>query len=304
MLRPPLQRLYDRKSRTILTSLMLAVALIIPATLMLTATSTFDIARQKLDNYRPIIYLTTDVSNDAVQQLQEEISQWPGVANVSRRTPAEAFQQLSTRLGSDHIRDLGLTQAMLPHSLILEPKIPLAGHIQLIARVAGLEARMEVDSVDIPSANALKTLRLTGFATAITSFLLLMLTLSSLTALTNFLRSIEHHERHELAILEAFGADDTALRRPTLIRGLAIGLWSGIAATTCISLALIIWQTDLALALGQVKIFSITSILILASPLFFGPLLGLLAGIIVTRRKIQSRPDAILRPLLRWRGSR
>lgn len=304
MLRPPLQSLYDRKKRTFLTATMLAVALIIPVVLALSATTTFSIARQKLDNYRPIIYLTTDASPEAAKQLQNEISQWNSVANVIQRSPADALQQLETRLGSEHVRDLGLTQEMLPNSLILEPKIPLAGHIQLIARVAGLEARMEVDSVDIPSADALKTLRLTGLATAATCFLLLMLTLSALNALASFLRSLEHHERHELAILELFGADDSALRRPSLIRGITIGLWSGIAATILTALTLVIWQTDLTLALGQLKIFSATSFLILTAPILVGPILGLAAGIIVTRRKPRVDNTAVLRSLLRWRGSR
>lgn len=304
MLRPPLQSLYDRKKRTILTASMLAVALVIPVILALGATTTFSIARQKLDSYRPIIYLTTGASQDAAEQLRDEISQWSTVASVTKRSSADALQQLEKRLGPEHVRSLGLTKEMLPNSLIVEPKIPLAGHIQLIARVAGLEARMEVDSVDIPSPDALKTLRLTGLATAATCFLLLMLTLSALTALANFLRTLEHHERHELAILELFGADDSALRRPTLLRGIAVGLWSGIAATSLVSLALVIWQADLILALGQLKIFSATSIFIVALPLLLGPLLGLLAGMFVTRRKINSRDTAILRPLLRWRGSR
>ena len=304
MLRPPLQSLYDRKKRSILTATMLAVALVIPVVLALGATTTFSIARQKLDSYRPIIYHTTDASADAGEQLRDEISQWPTVASVTKRSSADALQQLEKRLGPEHVRSLGLTKEMLPNSLIIEPKIPLAGHIQLISRVAGLEARMEVDSVDIPSASALRTLRLTGIATAATCFLLLMLTLSALTALANFLRTLEHHERHELAILELFGADDSALRRPTLIRGIAIGLWSGVAATALVGLSLVIWQADLVLALGQLKIFSATSFLIVALPLLLGPLLGLLAGIVVTRRKTRSSKTAILRPLLRWRGSR
>lgn len=304
MLRPPLQSLYDRKRRTFLTATMLTVALVIPVVLALAATTTFSIARQKLDNFRPIIYLTTDASADAAEQLRSEISQWSSVAKVTQRSPADALQQLETRLGPEHIRDLGLTKEMLPNSLILEPTIPLAGHIQLIARVAGLEARMEVDSVEIPSASALKTLRLTGLATAATCFLLLMFTLSALNALAGFLRTLEHHERHELAILEIFGADDSALRRPSLLRGITIGIWSGIAATTLTGLALIIWQNDLALALGQLKIFTATSFLLLAAPLLIGPILGLLAGLIVTRRKIHPGNSAVLRPLLRWRGSR
>ncbi len=304
MLRPPLQCLYDRKRRTILTATMLAVALVIPVALALGATTTFSIARQKLDNYRPIIYLTTDASPEAAELLRDEISKWSTVASVTQRSSADALQQLEKRLGPEHVRSLGLTKEMLPNSLILEPKIPLAGHIQLISRVAGLEARMEVESVDIPSANALKTLRLTGLATAATCFLLLMLTLSALNSLANFLRTLEHHERHELAILELFGADDSVLRRPTLIRGITIGLWSGVSATALVGLSLVIWQTDLTLALGQLKIFSATSFLIVAFPLLLGPLLGLLAGMIVTRRKIRSSDSAILRPLLRWRGSR
>ncbi len=304
MLRPPLQTLYDRKKRTILTATMLTVALVIPVVLALAATTTFSIARQKLDSYRPIIYLTTDASADATEQLRNEISQWATVATVTKRSSTDALQQLEKRLGPEHVRSLGLTKEMLPNSLLIEPKIPLAGHIQLISRVAGLEARMEVESVDIPSADALKTLRLTGMATAATSFLLLMLTFSALNALANFLRTLEHHERHELAILEIFGADDSALRRPTLIRGITIGLWSGVAATALVGLSLAIWQADLTLALGQLKIFSATGFLIVALPLFLGPLLGLLAGIIVTRRKDRATNSAILRPLLRWRGSR
>ncbi|MBA2664857.1 MAG: hypothetical protein H0U74_21390 [Bradymonadaceae bacterium] len=304
MLRPALHTFYDCKLHTGVVTVLLAIALVAPGTLALFAACSHSAANQWLSSYQPIVYLAPGTAAEAAQKLVDELTDWSTVAAVTQRTPAEALKQLRERLGNDHVRELGITEAMLPQSLILRPAIPVAGHIDLVSRVAGLEARMEVASIDVPSSGALKTLSIVRWAAIGAALLLGLLGLIASYVIIGFLRALQRNEQEELAVLEIFGAEDLVLRRPSIVRGLAVGLWGGVGASIVLGTALLTWQADVALALGQMSVSSLWGALIVAAPMAIGPLIGLLAGMSVARKPLDQDRAALLRPLLRWGGLR
>ncbi len=289
MICTPAQALRQRSVESLAMICLLALAFALPGLVATASWSARDAAARWLNDYRPIVYLRADADATQRDALTRELEATSGVGSVQARTPAQALAQLGERLGDEQVRHLGLNASMLPHSLIVEPLVPVHGHLQLASALGSLEARAHVEAVDLPAPAALQTLELARRLMTLALLTMLGLLSVSFTLLIALLRRLQQDERQEHALLEVFGASATSLARPTLTRGALIGCWAGGAAALMSLLAQ--WSLQgAAQGMGYVSIFGPVSWLVVAAPLALAPLCGALAGLFALRVRARKRP--------------
>jgi hypothetical protein len=290
MLRPANDALRRRKAETATTIAVLAFALILPCMAVLAAAFVGDAARSYLEAYQPIVYLSSDAGSDEADEIAAELGGWPTVDDATVRTPDDAFAVLQERLGNQEVAKLGVSAKMLPYSVSLEPSTPVLGHLDLIAAVSGLEARMEVESIDVPSPRAAQTLSFVRWLLWLGGVLLVVLVATGIGQGRAYLLRLEDELQDESELLALFGAPPAKLSRATLVRGVTLGAWAGAVAFGGLFVLLLLWQDARPAVLGiahgtSAWSWSAWSWVAVAVPLVLGPLFGLIAAWIANRSR-------------------
>ncbi len=278
MIRSPMVACGERRLETAAVVVTLVLALFVPSVLGLGAILSHDAGKAWLEAYRPIVYLHPDTSNEGVDRLVEEVSGWHGVERVDVRRSKDSFEVLSERLGADDLDALGVTPSMFPVSLEIVPRYPVAGHVDLVASVSALEARMEVDAVDVPGAVPLRLVSMAHVVGLIALLLGILALVAAGIALFTYLIRIRESERDLEAVLGIFGAYPAELRRASLIRGGVLGLWSGLGVALLLGAVLAIWQAQAPATLGLEGFISIWTWPLVSLPVLVGPGLGIVVG--------------------------
>lgn len=263
------------------------VVVAIPVVLALTALCAQSAATQWLSSYTPIVYLEADTSGASAQALAQELGEWSLVKEAVVRAPEDAHAVLVARLGADVVTELGITPTMLPTSIVLEPALPVVGHIDLVSRVAGLEARAEVDAVEVPSSDAMQVVTLAGVGLGVAAFLALFGLFAALALLLGYLERLRRADEDVDRVVALFGAYSGELRRPTLVRGLALGTACGIFVSLGGAVALLSWQLWSVNLVGTASSAPAVAWSVVASPVLLIPILGLVAAFAASRTPVQ-----------------
>ncbi len=283
MLRSATDALRTRKFATATAVLVLAFALLIPCVAVLAASFASGAARTYLQAYRPVVYLRADADKKTAARLAKELDGWPAVDEATVRTPAQAFGDLERRLGRDEVAKLGVSAEMLPFSVELVPATPVIGHLDLIARVSGLQARPEVATVDVPSAKAARTLSFVRWLLILGAVSLVVMVAAGIGQTCGFLIRLARAHSRETELLASFGAPPAKLRRPTMVRGMAVGTLAGVVAFASLLVVLLLWQNARPVVLGLAHGLSGWSWAVIMCPVVLGPAAGALAGILANR---------------------
>lgn len=290
MIRSPLEVCRERKWETAAVSFAVVVVLGIPLGFTLFALAAYDAAEQWLESYTPIVYLAPDTSEEAANKLAQEIAEWPLVAAATVRTAEEAHGALEERLGVDSIQHLGVTAGMLPTSIVLSPAVPVAGHIDLVARASALEARMEVDAVEVPSSSAMRVVHFAALGGVVAALLALLGIGAAAVLLLSFFERLRNVDDETDRVLALFGAHPSELRRPSLLRGLAVGTACGVAVSCAACFGLLVWQLYAPHVVGVDVSLPVVAWSVAAAPLVLVPVIGF-----VTAWRASSRPVTIWR---------
>ncbi len=278
MIRSPMEGCRERKWETASVSFAVVVVLAVPLAIALFAFSAHEAAREWLADYTPIVYLAPQTSPESAAALADELSEWPLVASAAVREPAEARVALIERLGEDAVESLEITDGMLPTSIVIEPAVPVAGHIDLVSRVSGLEARMEVDAVEVPSSDATQVVHFAAYGLAVAVTLSVLGFFAALILLLSFFQRLRKDDDDTDRVLALFGARPAELRRPTLVRGLVVGGWCGAAVTAAGAFSLLLWQLYAPAVAGVEVSASIAAWSTVMIPLVAVPFLGFVAA--------------------------
>lgn len=283
MIRSATEPLKARPGRTAVILLVFALAMVLPGSLIFASSVSTSIVNQWLADFEPVVYLHPTADQEAADELAAEIEEWSEVETVDVRGPKEGFELAKKRVGKDRLTEVGVDASMFPHSMVIESSSLLTSNVDLVARLTALETRETVDVVDVASDGAKGILvwldrlfygglAMLGLALAVGLYLVGM-----------YLRELRRRERSESALLERFGATPGEIRRVTFLRGVVLGLWSGIASTgVLLVLALGMRAMDAGL-FGSVSGESVFHWIVVGAPMVVGPLAGGLVGMLVAR---------------------
>ncbi len=269
-----LGRLWQRPLGSLMTLLVLGIAIALPLGLHLLVNNLQQLADQWDSGASVSVFLKEGIDDKAIQALMETLQARKGIHAVQHITPAQALEEFRQQSGFASALEL-LDDNPLPHVLLIHPEDEGISTRQLQAFLQSLEKRPEVE---LALADLQWVERFQGITRIIqrTALVLtLLLSLAVLLIIGNTIRLEIQGRRDEIEIIKLVGGSNAFIRRPFLYEGFWYGLFGSLIALGLIllsALALydpithlaVLYQSDFQLTgLGMVTIFSIVGISIL-----------------------------------------
>jgi cell division transport system permease protein len=224
-----LGRLSKQKLATLLTMLVIGIALALPACLHLLITNA---QKASGDWNRAVdisVFLKRSTSQADAKQLADRLRQRRDIAQIDFIAADEALQQFRRDSGFGAAID-ALTDNPLPHTLILHPKTEFAdaGHLQGLAE--DVRAMPSVDLVQLDTAwvNRLHAI-LDGVRRAVI-LTAALLGVGVMVIVGNTIRLDIQNRRAEIEVTKLVGGSDAFVRRPFLYSGFWYGFGGGLIA--------------------------------------------------------------------------
>ena len=227
-------RVVDRPLGSLMTILVIAIALVVPAGL-----------RVMVDNARALsgtwegaadftVYLEMAVDEPSAESLAQQIEQRDDVERAEMLNRSEALTEFRAYSGFGEALDL-LDENPLPHALIVRP----AGTgTDLDRLVEDLDALEETALVQLDTEWLERLRAILDLARRVVDVTTVLLGLAVIVVIGNTIRLEIGSRREEIEIVKLVGGSDGYIRRPFLYLGLCYGLGAGILAALIIILGL------------------------------------------------------------------
>lgn len=224
-----LGRLSQQKLATLLTTLVIGIALALPACLHLLITNVQTVAGNWDKAVDMSVYLKIPTSADETRRIAERLRQRRDVAEVKVITAEDALKEFRRDSGFGPAID-ALTANPLPHSLVVHPRGEYASAAHLEELAADIRALPSVEFVQLDTAwvNRLQAmLEMVRRAVVLTAALLAL----GVTAIVgNTIRLDIQNRRAEIEVTKLVGGSDAFVRRPFLYTGVWYGVGGALIA--------------------------------------------------------------------------
>ncbi len=280
-----LRSLLDAWLASLMTWILIGIALALPVFLYLLLTNTMALGEAFDGTARINLYLARDVDH---AQLMQELDEYPEVADLILIEADSALQSFQEDSGFTNILN-SLPENPLPDVIELVPSenSPLA--LELLSKK--LETRHEIQrvSVDLQWLQRLQSLLLLGerFVATLAAFLGFGVAL----AIGNSIRLAIENRRSEIEIVKLVGATDAFVRRPFLYLGFWYGFGGAVVAWVLVQGSLIMLDGPIEqLLLSYQNQFSLEGVGLGATVLMFavGSGLGVIGAAIAVSRHLHT----------------
>ncbi len=224
-----LGRLSQHSLATLLTTLVIGIALALPACLHLLVTN----AQRAVGGWNRTVsvsvYLKRPTAADEARRIAERLRQRRDIAEVDLVTAEEALKTFRNDSGFGAAID-ALNENPLPHALVLLPAVEYATPEHLASLAAELR---KLPSVDVVQLDTAWVERLAAILDAIRRGVLLaagLLAAGILVIVGNTIRLDIQNRRDEIEVTKLVGGSDGFVRRPFLYSGVWYGIGGGILA--------------------------------------------------------------------------
>mgnify|MGYP006421488203 CR=1 FL=1 len=229
-------RLWQAPLSSLMTGLVMGIALALPAALLLLLGSLQSVSSGWHDAARITVYLDTGVSAERSRELRDR---WRSIAAVEHAELIEkdqALQRMRDQSGLGRSLDF-LDENPLPHTLVLTPAPAyresgaLASLSERLGKAQGV-ARVQLDLAWLQRLNAIADLLRHG-AQVLATFL----TVGVVLVIANTVRLAIEDRRREIVVARLVGGTDAFVRRPFLYTGLWYGMLGGLLAWWLVEVA-------------------------------------------------------------------
>lgn len=283
-----LKQLWVAPLQSFMTCLMMAIALVLPAALLVVVSYVKTLGGQWLGNPGITIYLKTSLSESARLEVGRRLQQLPGTTALEYISPQQGLEELA-RYG-------GFGDAL---SALEDNPLP---PVYLLKSVDGREASLralseqvrrlpEVDKVQLDLQWVQRLQHIMTIAERMVMMLGVFLALGVLLTIGNTTRLMLEGRRDEIAVIKLVGGTDAYVRRPLLY----LGMWYGLAGGLLAWLLLMVASAWLAPALqlllvsyGSSAAMPAPGLLALVQLLLTGGVLGLGGAWLATHRHIRA----------------
>jgi cell division transport system permease protein len=230
-----LGRLSQQKLSTLLTMLVIGIALALPTCLHLFVTNA---QRATGDWNRAVdisVFLKRPTSLDEARRIVERVRQRRDVAEVEFISADEALKDFRRSSGFGEAID-ALKDNPLPHALIVRPTTEYATPEALDSLSSSLR---EIPSVDVVQLDTAWVERLNAILSAIARAIVIataVLALGVLVIVGNTIRLDIQNRRAEIEITKLVGGSDGFVRRPFLYSGVWYGLGGAFLAWVIVAI--------------------------------------------------------------------
>jgi cell division transport system permease protein len=222
---------------SLLTILVIATALALPAGLRV-AVSNMDAVSGSWEGAADFtVYLKMDVSEDAARRVARTIEERPDVEGVTLIDRDAALAEFRARSGFGEALD-ALDGNPLPHTLVVRPKSGLASDVEKLS--AAVAALPEAELVQVDTAWVARLRAILALAERVVDFASVLLGLAVAIVVGNTIRLEINNRSAEIEITKLVGGTDAFIRRPFLYLGFCYGLAGAFVALLVVTAGLLV----------------------------------------------------------------
>lgn len=230
-----LGKLYRAPFSSLLTLLVIAIALTLPSILYLILANLQQVTPQWDRTAQISVFLESSIADDEVPALATRLAQRTDVAETEGITREQALEEFRAHSGfGDAVDALG--ENPLPAVILVTPALNTQSPADLEALVASLNALSEVESASLDMQWVQRLYAIMDTLERITEILALLLGLGVILVVGNTIRLDIQSRREEIEVAKLVGATDAFIRRPFLYGGLWLGLGGALTALLIVAI--------------------------------------------------------------------
>ena len=232
-----IKRLAGQPFASLLTILVIATALALPAGLRVAVNNADEVSNSWQGAADFTVYLKLDVSEEAARRIAHALEARPDVASVTFIDRNAALAEFRARSGFGEALD-ALGGNPLPHTLVVSPGSGVATDVEALAKAIG--TLPETDLVQVDTAWVARLRAMLALADRLVDFATVLLALAVSIVIGNTIRLEINNRSVEIEVTKLVGGTDGFIRRPFLYLGLCYGLAGAVVALAIIAVALLL----------------------------------------------------------------
>lgn len=284
-----LKRMTGRPATTLMTWLVIAIALALPAGLHVGLKNVEALSGGWEGAARLSLFLKAGVSDPQAQELAQTLSAKSGIAKVDYVSPEQALEEFRQSSGFGEVLD-ELDANPLPGVLIISPTFDHSSAEAVAALEKDFSQLSEVDLIKLDMEWIQRLNSITELLGRMTLALAAMLGMGVLLIVGNTIKLAIESRRAEILVVKLVGGTNAFVRRPFLYTGLWYGLGGGLLAWILVQGSLV-WLSGPVSHLSALygSQFSLLGLGFIDSILMwaFGALLGLGGAWLVVGRELK-----------------
>jgi cell division transport system permease protein len=232
-----LLRLMQTPIQSLMTWLVVAIAVALPAVLYIALTNVQSIGYSWQDSSQISVFLHKTVNENQAEDLRKR---WEGrneVATVTYVSPTSALEEFKVASGLGTVVD-SLDENPLPGVLLVQPGLAGNTPVALATLEQDLKADPLVADVRIDMQWVKRLHQFMTLAQRVVIALASLLALGVILVIGNTIRLAIENRRDEILVVKLVGGTDAYVRRPFLYTGLWYGLGGGLLALVLLGIGL------------------------------------------------------------------
>lgn len=228
-------KLWQTPLANLLTWLTLAIALALPAALLLLLSQAQHLGQQVNQSSHISVFLMPYVSQEQGQLITQELASRPDIDQATYISAAQALISFKATSGLEDIL-ASLTENPLPATILVEPTNTAADPETIGKLAQKLQQREQVDQVLVDMAWLDRLQALLDTSERFTYSLAVLLAFGVLLVVGNTVRLQIESRKQEILVIKLVGGTDAYLRRPFLYAGFWAGLFAALIAWVILQL--------------------------------------------------------------------
>jgi cell division transport system permease protein len=231
------ERLAGQPFASMLTILVIATALALPAGLRVAVNNANAVSDSWQGAADFTVYLKLDVSEEAARRTARTIEERADVAGVTVIDRDAALAEFRAQSGFGEALD-ALDGNPLPHTLVVHPASGIAGDVEALADA--MAALPETELVQVDTAWVARLRAMLALVARLVDFATVLLGLAVAIVVGNTIRLEINNRSVEIEVTKLVGGTDAFIRRPFLYLGLCYGLAGAVVALLVVALGLLL----------------------------------------------------------------
>jgi cell division transport system permease protein len=232
-----IERLAGQPFATLLTVLVIATALALPAGLRVAVNNADAVSDSWQSAADFTVYLKLDVSEEAARKTAHALEQRADVARVTVIDRDAALAEFRSRSGFGEALD-ALGGNPLPHTLVVSPASGVATDVGALADAVA--ALPETELVQVDTAWVARLRAMLALAGRLVDLATVLLGLAVAIVIGNTIRLEINNRSVEIEVTKLVGGTDAFIRRPFLYLGFCYGLAGAVLALGVVALGLLL----------------------------------------------------------------
>jgi len=232
-----LQRLLSSFSSSLMTWLVLAIALSLPMTLYVSLENVKQLSRTWDQSSQMSVYLKQGTKQRFADEITAELRSWPQIQSAEYISPEQALNEFKASTGLTDVIE-GLEANPLPGVISVIPKLGNQDAGGLEALEQSILEQPHVESVQLDLLWVKRLYQFMDLGQRLVWALAALLGLAVLLIIGNTIRLSIESRRDEIRVVKLVGGTDAFVRRPFLYTGIWFGLGGGLIAWILLSAGL------------------------------------------------------------------